>query len=53
MKLIIILITIVGLQVSARGYARNVRLSFRDAPLDHLFIEILKQTGYDFHIRMR
>src|SRR5688572_22037952 len=48
MKLIIILLTTVALQVSAKGYGQNVTLSLKDASLDRLFLEIRKQTGLNF-----
>jgi TonB-linked SusC/RagA family outer membrane protein len=48
MRLTAILILISCLQVSAKGYAQKVTLSMRDAPLQKVFKEIQKQTGYHF-----
>lgn len=48
MKLTAILILVTCLQVSAKGYAQKVTLSMRDAPLQKVFKEIQKQTGYHF-----
>jgi TonB-linked SusC/RagA family outer membrane protein len=48
MRLTAILILISCLQVSAKGYAQKVTLSMRDAPLQKVFKEIQRQTGYHF-----
>lgn len=48
MKLTSILIITACLQVSAKGDAQKVTLSMRDAPLQKVFKEIQKQTGYHF-----
>jgi TonB-dependent starch-binding outer membrane protein SusC len=49
MKLTAILIFTIALQVCARdGYAQNVSLEMKDAPLKKVFKEIRKQTGYYF-----
>lgn len=48
MKLTTILLFAVCLNVSANGYAQKVSLSEKDVPLDKVFREIKKQTGYNF-----
>ena len=48
MKLTAILILAACLQVSAKGYSQKVTLSMRGAPLQKVFKEIQKQTGYNF-----
>ncbi|MEO8962712.1 MAG: TonB-dependent receptor [Ginsengibacter sp.] len=48
MKLTAILLLVTCLQVNAKGYAQKVTLSMRDAPLQKVFKEIQKQTGYHF-----
>ena len=48
MKLTAILILAACLQVSAKGYSQKVTLSMRAAPLQKVFKEIQKQTGYNF-----
>ncbi len=48
MKLTAILILTACLQVSAKSYSQKVTLSMRDAPLQKVFKEIQKQTGYNF-----
>ncbi len=48
MKLTAILILAACLQVSAKTYSQNVTLSLRNAPLQKVFKEIKKQTGYNF-----
>ena len=48
MKLTAILILATCLQVSAKGYSQQVNLSMRNAPLQKVFSEIQKQTGYSF-----
>src|SRR5947209_15011072 len=47
MKLTAIIILLTCLQVSARGYTQ-VTLSEKNVPLQKVFKEIQKQTGYDF-----
>ncbi|HVU84205.1 MAG TPA: carboxypeptidase-like regulatory domain-containing protein, partial [Puia sp.] len=46
MRLIAIIMLATCLQVSARGYSQ-ITLSERDAPLEKVFREIQKQSGYD------
>jgi TonB-linked SusC/RagA family outer membrane protein len=48
MKLTAMLLLTCCLQVSARGYAQNVTLSVKNVPLEKVFNEIEKQTGYYF-----
>jgi len=48
MKLTAILLTIVCLTTSAAGYSQRVTLTVKDAPLEKVFRQIQKQTGYDF-----
>lgn len=48
MKLTAIFLLAVTLQVSAAGYSQKVTLSFREAPLEKVFREFKKQTGYLF-----
>ena len=48
MKLTAILILMACLQVTAKSYSQKVTLSMRDAPLQKVFKEIRKQTGYNF-----
>ena len=47
MKFTGILLFIASLQVTAKGYSQ-VTLSERNAPLQKVFKQIQKQTGYDF-----
>ena len=48
MKLTAILIVAASLQVSAEANSQNVTLSLKNAPLQKVFKEIRKQTGYNF-----
>lgn len=48
MKLTAILLLTACLQVSAKGYAQQVSISLKDAPLEKVFVEIQKQAGYQF-----
>src|SRR6185312_5735615 len=48
MKMTIVLLTIACLHVSAKGHAQSVTLSVKNAPLEKVFKELKKQTGYDF-----
>lgn len=48
MKLCIILTCVLCLQVSAAGYGQTVTLSAKNMPLEKVFKEIKKQTGYSF-----
>ncbi len=48
MRLTAILLLAGLLQVSARTHAQNITLSARSLPLEKVFSEIRKQTGYEF-----
>lgn len=48
MKLITVFIIAACLQVSARGYSQKVTLNQTNVPLQKIFEEIRKQTGYQF-----
>ena len=48
MKMTIVLFTIACLQVSAKGYTQSVTLTVKNAPLEKVFKELKRQTGYDF-----
>jgi TonB-dependent starch-binding outer membrane protein SusC len=48
MKFTAILLLVACLQVTAKGYSQNVTLSERNAPLQKIFKEIHKQTGFQF-----
>lgn len=48
MKLTMLFLTIAMLQVQAAGLAQTVTISLRNAPLNKVFTEIRKQTGYHF-----
>lgn len=48
MKLTAILILATCLQVSAKSYSQKVTISMRDVPLQKVFKEIQRQTGYNF-----
>jgi TonB-linked SusC/RagA family outer membrane protein len=48
MKLTMILLTVACLQAGAAGYAQRISLSEHNAPLEKIFRQIKKQTGYNF-----
>ena len=48
MKITAIILLIVCLQVSAKGNAQTIDISVSNAPLEKVFQEIKKQTGYKF-----
>ncbi|MEP7257823.1 MAG: TonB-dependent receptor [Flavitalea sp.] len=48
MKMTFILLTVAILHVSAGTLAQNVTISVRNAPLERVFMEIRKQSGYAF-----
>ena len=48
MKLITILLLFACVQVNAQAYSQNVTLALKQAPLQKVFEEIKKQTGYNF-----
>src|SRR5580700_3299586 len=51
MKLTAILFLAGFLQVSAHGYSQTVTLNEKNAPLQKIFKEINRQTGYQFFYR--
>ncbi len=48
MKLTAVIFLSACLAASANGHSQNVSLKVKDAPLEKVFNEIKKQTGYDF-----
>lgn len=49
MKLTLFIVVVVGcLQVNASAYSQNITLSLKNAPLEKVFREIKKQSGYFF-----
>jgi len=48
MKITVFLVLIASMHVSAKAYSQKVTLTEKDAPLNKLFNEIKKQTGYTF-----
>ena len=48
MKLLIFLTVVSCLQVSATGYGQTVTLSVKNIPLEKVFKEVKKQTGFSF-----
>ncbi len=48
MKLTFILLTVTFLNVAASGLSQSVTISGIDMPLDKIFNEVKKQTGYLF-----
>ncbi|MGF2414711.1 MAG: TonB-dependent receptor plug domain-containing protein, partial [Ferruginibacter sp.] len=48
MKLLILLTVVACLQVSATGYGQTVTLSVKDIPLEKVFKEVKRQTGFSF-----
>jgi len=46
MKITVIILLATFLQVSASGTAQNVTLSVKNAPIQKVFLEIYKQTGF-------
>jgi TonB-linked SusC/RagA family outer membrane protein len=48
MKLLILLTTVCCLQVSATGYGQTITLSVKNTPLEKVFKEVKKQTGFSF-----
>lgn len=48
MRIIAFLIIALSFEVSANGYAQEISLSEKNAPLEKIFREIKKQTGYFF-----
>ncbi|MCK7558399.1 hypothetical protein MKQ70_26735 [Chitinophaga sedimenti] len=48
MKFTVLLMTIAMLQVHAAGYGQTVSLAHRKVPLQKVFTDIRKQTGFTF-----
>lgn len=48
MKLLILLTVVACLQVSASGYGQTVTLSVKNTPLEKVFKEVKRQTGFSF-----
>lgn len=48
MKLTVLLLTLGCLQVNASAYSQKVTLSYRNVPMEKIFKEVRKQTGYLF-----
>src|SRR5580658_10112563 len=48
MKLTCFLLTVAFLHVSAGGFSQQVTLSLKDVPIEKVFREIERQTGYGF-----
>ena len=48
MKLTAFLLLVTFLQVSAKGYSQRINLAVKNAPLEKVFKEIEKQSGYSF-----
>ena len=53
MKLTAFFLLVVCLQVSASGFSQKINLSIREAPLEKVFKEIQKQSGYSFWYKTR
>lgn len=53
MKMIVFLLTVVFLEVNAAGYAQKLSLSLSDRPLEDVFREIKKKTGYTFFYKLQ
>ena len=48
MKLTIVLLTVVCLHTTANGFAQGITLNEKNAPVEKVFKEITRQTGYVF-----
>jgi len=53
MKMTVFLMLAACLQVSAKGYSQNISLSVREVPLEKVFKEIQRQSGYSFWYKTR
>src|SRR5258708_5482815 len=53
MKMTAFLLIVACLQVSANGFSQKINLSIREAPLEKVFKEIQKQSGYSFWYKTR
>lgn len=48
MKMMAVFILVIGLNASAKSFSQTVTLSKDDVPLEKVFKEISRQTGYTF-----
>lgn len=48
MKLTFFLMTVACLNVTAKGLSQTIRMAVRDVPIEKVFAEVEKQTGYFF-----
>lgn len=53
MKLILLLTTVFTLESAAAGWAQNVTISVKNAPLEKVFLAMRQQTGYQFVYNMQ
>ncbi|MHA4810957.1 TonB-dependent receptor [Flavitalea flava] len=53
MKLTAFFLLVACLQVSASGFSQKINLSLREVPLEKVFSEIQKQSGYSFWYKTR
>ena len=53
MKMTAFFLLVACLQVSASGFSQSINLSAREAPLEKVFREIEKQSGYSFWYKTR
>jgi TonB-linked SusC/RagA family outer membrane protein len=51
MKITAFLLTVISLHAVAGGHSQTITISARNAPLEKIFTEIKKQTGYEFVYR--
>jgi TonB-linked SusC/RagA family outer membrane protein len=51
MKITAFLLTVICLHAAAGGYSQTITLSIKNASLEKVFVEIKKQTGYEFVYR--
>ncbi|MFT3827449.1 MAG: SusC/RagA family TonB-linked outer membrane protein [Chitinophagaceae bacterium] len=48
MRLILLFTIVATLHVSASGFAQNITIKFKNAPIEQVFREIRRQTGFQF-----
>jgi TonB-linked outer membrane protein, SusC/RagA family len=53
MRLIVLLTTVATLQASAAGWAQRVTINVKNAPVEKVFLEMRRQTGYQFVFNMQ
>jgi len=51
MKITAFLLTVISLHAAAGGHSQTITISTKNAPLEKIFAEIKKQTGYEFVYR--